>query len=108
MCIRDSNGVTQQMMMKSDVLSGINKIKACTHYLNSNNEKIDYLPFEDNESLTPVYDEIEGWEEDIMKISNLDEAPEQLHNYIKYLEDNLNVPIKIISVGPDRKQTFFR
>tara|TARA_E500000331_G_scaffold70902_1_gene65640 strand:+ start:224 stop:1486 length:1263 start_codon:yes stop_codon:yes gene_type:complete len=102
------NGVTQLMMMKSDVLSGINKIKACTHYLNSNNEKIDYLPFEDNESLTPVYDEIEGWEEDIMKISNLDEAPEQLHNYIKYLEDNLKVPIKIISVGPDRKQTFFR
>ena len=102
------NGVTQLMMMKSDVLSGINKIKACTHYLNSNNEKIDYLPFEDNESLTPVYDEIEGWEKDIMKINNLDEAPEQVHNYIKYLEDNLNVPIKIISVGPDRKQTFFR
>ena len=102
------NGVTQLMMMKSDVLSGINKIKACTHYLNSNNEKIDYLPFEDNESLTPVYDEIEGWEEDIMKISNLNEAPEQVHNYIKYLEDNLKVPIKIISVGPDRKQTFFR
>ena len=102
------NGVTQLMMMKSDVLSGINKIKACTHYLNSNNEKIDYLPFEDNESLTPVYDEIEGWQEDIMKISNLNDAPEQVHNYIKYLEDNLKVPIKIISVGPDRKQTFFR
>ena len=102
------NGVTQLMMMKSDVLSGINKIKACTHYLNSNNEKIDYLPFEDNERLIPVYHEIEGWEEDIMKISNLDEAPEQVHNYIKYLEDNLKVPIKIISVGPDRKQTFFR
>ncbi|MBL6874164.1 MAG: adenylosuccinate synthase [Flavobacteriales bacterium] len=102
------NGVTQLMMMKSDVLSGINKIKVCTHYLNSNNEKIDYLPFEDNESLTPVYDEIEGWQEDIMKISNLNDAPEQVHNYIKYLEDNLKVPIKIISVGPDRKQTFFR
>ena len=102
------NGVTQLMMMKSDVLSGINKIKVCTHYLNSNNEKIDYLPFEDNESLIPVYDEIEGWEKDIMKINNLDEAPEQVHNYIKYLEDHLDVPIKIISVGPDRKQTFFR
>ncbi|MDA9228068.1 adenylosuccinate synthase [Flavobacteriales bacterium] len=102
------NGVTQLMMMKSDVLSGINKIKVCTHYLNSNNEKIDYLPFEDNESLIPVYDEIEGWEKDIMKINNLDEAPDQVHNYIKYLEDHLNVPIKIISVGPDRKQTFFR
>ena len=102
------NGVTQLMMMKSDVLSGINKIKVCTHYLNSNNEKIDYLPFEDNESLIPVYDEIEGWEKDIMKINNLDEAPDQVHNYIKYLEDHLDVPIKIISVGPDRKQTFFR
>ena len=102
------NGVTQLMMMKSDVLSGINKIKVCTHYLNSNNEKIDYLPFEDNESLIPVYDEIEGWEKNIMKINNLDEAPDQVHNYIKYLEDHLNVPIKIISVGPDRKQTFFR
>ena len=102
------NGVTKLMMMKSDVLSGIHKIKVCTHYLNSNNKKIDYLPFEDNESLTPVYDELEGWKEEIMKINNLDEAPEQVHNYIKYLEDNLNVPIKIISVGPDRKQTFFR
>ena len=102
------NGVTQLMMMKSDVLSGINKIKVCTHYLNSNNEKIDYLPFEDNENLTPVYDEIDGWEKDLMKINNLKEAPIQVHNYIKYLESHLNVPIKIISVGPDRKQTFFR
>ena len=102
------NGVTQLMMMKSDVLSGINKIKVCTHYLNSNNEKIDYLPFEDNENLTPVYDEIDGWEKDLMKINNLEEAPIQVHNYIKYLENHLNTPIKIISVGPDRKQTFFR
>jgi adenylosuccinate synthase len=102
------NGVTQLMMMKSDVLSGINKIKVCTHYLNSNNEKIDYLPFEDNESLTPVYDEIDGWEKNLMKINNLEEAPIQVHNYIKYLENHLDVPIKIISVGPDRKQTFFR
>ncbi len=104
----DINGVTQLMMMKSDVLSGINKIKVCTHYLNSNNEKIDYLPFEDNENLTPVYDEIDGWKKNLMKINNLEEAPIQVHNYIKYLENHLDVPIKIISVGPDRKQTFFR
>jgi len=102
------NGVTQLMMMKSDVLSGINKIKVCTHYLNSNNEKIDYLPFENNESLTPVYEEIDGWKKNLMKINNLQEAPIQVHNYIKYLENHLDVPIKIISVGPDRKQTFFR
>ena len=102
------NGVTQLMMMKADVLSGINKIKVCTHYLNSNNEKIDYLPFEDNENLTPVYDEIDGWTKNLMKINNLEEAPMQVHYYIKYLENHLDVPIKIISVGPDRKQTFFR
>ena len=53
-------------------------------------------------------DEIDGWEKDIMKINSLEEAPVQVHNYIKYLESHLNVPIKIISVGPDRKQTFFR
>jgi len=102
------NGVTQLMMMKSDVLSGLKKIKVCTHYLNKNNEEIDYLPFEDNELLTPVYDEINGWDKNLMEISSLDEAPKEVHDYIDYLEKKLAVPIKIISVGPDRKQTFFR
>ena len=101
------NGVTQLMMMKSDVLSGIDKIKVCTHYLN-NNDKIDYLPFEDNTNLKPVYKELKGWEMNIMNINDLSEAPKEVHDYIKYLEDELQVPIKIISVGPDRKQTFFR
>ncbi len=95
------------MMMKSDVLSGIDKIKVCTHYLN-NNDKIDYLPFEDNTNLKPVYKELKGWEMNIMNINDLSEAPKEVHDYIKYLEDELQVPIKIISVGPDRKQTFFR
>ena len=102
------NGVTQLMMMKSDVLSGIDTIKVCTHYLNKNNEKIDYLPFEDNENLVPVYEEIKGWEKNLMELNDLNEAPSEVHNYINYLEDILEVPIKIISVGPDRKQTLFR
>ena len=101
------NGVTQLMMMKSDVLSGIDKIKVCTHYLN-NNDKIDYLPFEDNTNLKPVYKELQGWEMNLMNINDLSEAPKEVHDYIKYLEDELQIPIKIISVGPDRKQTFFR
>ena len=101
------NGVTQLMMMKADVLSGIDTIKACTHY-EFNGEKIDYLPFEDNEQLTPIYKELEGWQMNLMKLENLADAPKALHSYIAWLEEVLETPIVIVSVGPDRKQTFFR
>ncbi len=101
------NGVTQLMMMKADVLSGIDTIKVCTHY-ELNGEQIDYLPFEDNEGLTPVYKELEGWEMDLMQLENLADAPKAVHDYIAWLEEVLETPIKIVSVGPDRKQTLFR
>ena len=101
------NGVTQLMMMKSDVLSGISTIKVCTHYI-SNNTEIDYLPFEDNSDLKPVYKELKGWDINLMDLENLSDAPKEVHEYIAYLENELKIPIKIISVGPDRKQTFFR
>jgi len=101
------NGVTQLMMMKADVLSGIDMIKACTHY-ELNGKQIDYLPFEDNEGLTPVYKKLEGWEMDLMQLENLSEAPKAVHDYIAWLEDVLETPIKIVSVGPDRKQTLFK
>lgn len=95
------------MMMKADVLSGIDTIKACTHY-ELNGEQIDYLPFEDNEGLTPFYKELEGWDMDLMQLENLSEAPKAVHDYIAWLEDVLETPISIVSVGPDRKQTLFR
>ena len=101
------NGVTQLMMMKADVLSGSETIKACTHY-EFNGEKIDYLPFEDNEQLTPIYKELEGWQMNLMKLENLADAPKALHSYIAWLEEVLETPIVIVSVGPDRKQTFFK
>ena len=101
------NGVTQLMMMKADVLSGIDTVKACTHY-ELNGEQIDYLPFEDNEGLTPFYKELEGWDMDLMQLENLSEAPKAVHDYIAWLEDVLETPISIVSVGPDRKQTLFR
>jgi adenylosuccinate synthase len=82
-------------------------LKACTHY-ELDGKKIDYLPFEDNEGLTPVYKELEGWEMDLMQLENLSDAPKPLHDYIAWLEDLLEVPISIVSVGPDRKQTLFR
>lgn len=101
------NGVTQLMMMKADVLSGIDKISVCTHY-ELNGKRIDFLPFEDNENLVPIYKEINGWEMNLMNLKKIEDAPKEVHDYISYLEDELKVPIKILSVGPDRKQTFFR
>ena len=101
------NGVTQLMMMKADVLTGIEKIKACTHYL-YNGKKIDYLPFEINEKLTPIYKDLKGWECDLTRLNNLNDAPKELHDYINWLEKTLEVPIKIVSVGPDRTQTLSR
>ena len=101
------NGVTQLMMMKADVLSGIDKISVCTHY-ELNGKRIDFLPFEDNENLVPIYKEINGWEMNLMDLKKIEDAPKEVHDYISYLEDELKVPIKILSVGPDRKQTFFR
>ena len=101
------NGVTQLMMMKADVLSGIDIIKACSHY-EFNGEKIDYLPFEDNNQLTAIYKELEGWEMNLMELESLSDAPQAVHKYIAWLEEVLDTPISIVSVGPDRKQTLFR
>ena len=101
------NGVTELIMMKADVLSGIKIIKACTHY-ELNGKKINYLPFEDNTQLVPIYKELDGWEMDLMKLDNLSDAPQELHNYISWLENVLETRISIVSVGPDRKQTLVR
>ena len=101
------NGVTQLMMMKADVLTGIEKIKACTHYL-YNGKKIDYLPFEIDKKLTPIYKDFKGWECDLTRLNSLNDAPKELHDYINWLEKTLEVPIKIVSVGPDRTQTLSR
>ena len=95
------------MMMKADVLSGIDVIKACTHY-ETKDGIIDYLPFQSNHDLTPIYKEIKGWKNDLTKLSSLNEAPKELHNYINWLEEELEVPITIVSVGPDRKQTLHK
>ena len=99
------NGVTELIMMKGDVLSGIEKIKVCTKY-NYKGTNVDYLPFSIlEENITPIYEEIDGWEEDITKVNTFEDLPLNFKNYIKFLEDRLKLKIKIISVGPDRKQT---
>lgn len=102
------NGVTDLIMTKSDVLSGFEKIKICTHY-EINNKKIDYMPFDIvNETVHPIYIERNGWKKDLTGITSEENFPEELSEYIEFLEKELKVPISIISVGPDRKQTIRR
>ena len=99
------NGVTELVMTKADVLSGFDKIYACTHY-EYNGETIDYMPYDIcSVEAKPVYEEIEGWKEDLTGIKTVDEIPQKLASYVKYIESKVGVPVKYLSVGPDRVQT---
>jgi adenylosuccinate synthase len=102
------NGVTQLMMMKADVLSGFKTLKVCTAY-NYKGKEIKHLPYNiESKSVSPVYTDFKGWAEDLTSMDSAETLPESLINYIEFLEDELQIPIKIVSVGPDRKQTIFR
>ncbi|WP_020684116.1 adenylosuccinate synthase [Psychroflexus tropicus] len=102
------NGVTELMMMKGDVLSGFKTLKVCTAYKYKGDE-INHLPFNiEADNLEPVYKEFKGWKEDITKHDSFEALPKELKEYIKFIEDELHVPIKIVSVGPDRKETILR
>ncbi|WP_291960036.1 adenylosuccinate synthase [Maribacter sp.] len=102
------NGVTELMMMKGDVLSGFKKLKVCTAY-NYKGEQIEHFPYNiEAENVTPVYSEMAGWKEDLTKMTSADQLPKELNDYIDFLEKELEVPIKIVSVGPDRTQTILR
>ena len=99
------NGVTQLVMTKADVLSGFETIYACTHY-HYDNETIDYMPYDIcTIKPEPVYKAIDGWHEDITGITELSQIPAKLASYIAYIEQELGVPVKYLSVGPDRVQT---
>ena len=102
------NGVTQLMMMKADVLSGFKSLKVCTAY-NYKGNIIHHLPYNvEPQNITPIYTDFEGWEEDLTKMTNESTLPKALNTYIDFLEKELQIPIKVVSVGPDRKQTIFR
>jgi adenylosuccinate synthase len=101
------NGVTQLIMMKSDVLDDFDTIKACVAY-KINGEEIDYFPYEADDSIEPIYAELPGWKCDMTQMQHENEFPEEFNAYVDFLEKELKTPIKIVSVGPDRKQTVFR
>lgn len=101
------NGVTKLVMMKSDVLDQFDTIKACVSY-NINGEETEDLPFDISEGIEPVYVELPGWKMDMTAMQSEDEFPEEFNNYLSFLEEELGVPIAIVSLGPDRAQTIIR
>jgi adenylosuccinate synthase len=102
------NGVSQLLMMKADVLSIFSNIKICTHYKLSNGSVTDRLPYESvHEKIEPVYTELKGWNSPIQGKSE-ERLPVELLDYIKFLETELQVPITLVSTGPDRTQTIRR
>ena len=104
----DVNGVTELMMMKADVLSGIGNLKVCTAY-RYKGEVIEHLPYKLEEDLIePIFTEVAGWDEDLTKMTLEDEFPKSFKSYIDYIEKEVGVPISLISVGPDRAQTIMR
>lgn len=102
------NGVTELSMIKADVLSIFDHIKICTHY-EIEGKKITEFPYDVNDlDITPIYIEMDGWKEDITTLRKYEDSPKALKNYVLYLEKELNVPISLVSVGPDRQQTLLK
>lgn len=100
------NGVSQLIMMKSDVLDHFETINVCVAY-QINGKQVDYFPFETDVDIKPIYVQLPGWKKSMNNMKSPDEFPEAFNNYMKFIEDHLNTPITIVSVGADREQTIF-
>lgn len=100
------NGVTELIMMKADVLDDFDFIKVCVGY-EIDGDVVEKFPFELNDHVKPVFVELPGWKTDLTVIKNQNEFPEELNNYINFIEDEMGIPVTIASVGPNREQTIF-
>lgn len=99
------NGVTELSMMKADVLSIFENIQVCTHY-EIDGKLHDYMPYDiEGLEIKPIYKELKGWNCDLTQLESMNDAPVELKEYVAYLEKELEIPITVVSVGPDRKQT---
>ena len=102
------NGVTQLIMMKSDVLDDFDEIKACVAY-EINGERVEEFPFSiEEDEIKPVYVTMPGWKTDMTKFHDESQFPKEFSDYIAFLEKELETPITIVSIGPDREQTIIR
>lgn len=101
------DGVTQLIMMKSDVMNDFDTIKVATAY-RINGEIVEHFPYEVNDAVEPVYTEFKGWKCDICKVRRYEDFPVEFKQYVEFIEHETGVPVKIISVGPDRDETIVR
>ncbi len=101
------NGVTELVMTKADVLTGFDTIKVCTAYETSSGI-FDFLPYSMEDKITPIFKEFNGWKDDISTIRSYDKLPKELLDYINFIEKETEVPVKIVSVGPNRDATIVR
>ncbi|MEI7597021.1 MAG: adenylosuccinate synthase [Bacteroidota bacterium] len=101
------NGVTDLIMTKADVLSDFANIPVCTSY-KCNGIETNEIPFDIDCDITPVFTNLKGWNEDLTSVKDLSKLPAELMDYVKFIEEYVNVPVTIISVGPDRTQTLIR
>ncbi len=101
------DGVTQLIMMKSDVMNDFDTIKVATAY-RINGQTVEHFPYEVNDSVEPVYTEFKGWKCDICKVRRYEDFPVEFKQYVEFIERETGVPVKIISVGPDRDETIVR
>lgn len=101
------NGVTQLIMMKSDVLDGFKEIKACVAY-KQHGQRIDHFPYSIDEGIEPIYETLPGWNTPMTNVRREEDFPKEFQAYVDFLEAQLETPIKIISLGPDRSQTIER
>ena len=101
------NGVTELIMMKADVLDSFETIKIATSYI-VDGVKTDKVPYDTYAKIEPIYKEFKGWKRDLTKITKASDLPKELIKYIEFIEKEIGVPIKIVSIGPDRKQTIKR
>lgn len=102
------NGVTELYMMKGDVLSGFETIQICIGY-EYKGQVIDHLPYNiEPENVKPIFVEKKGWAQDLTGMTTYEELPSELKEYISFIEQEVEVPIRIVSVGPDRKQTIIK
>jgi adenylosuccinate synthase len=102
------NGITELYMMKADVLSIFEEILICTHY-NINGIQSDEMPYDLLDGkVEPVYTTLKGWNKDLTQIRTIQEFPQELSDYIAFIEKELEIPITYVSVGPDREQTIVR
>ncbi len=101
------NGVTRLFMTKADVMSGFNEVEICTEY-KVDGKKCPEIPFYNESVIEPVYTSLPGWDEDISGIREFEKLPESLKRFVEFIEKQTSVPVTMVSVGADRKETIFR